>query len=210
MTYDPVAERMKQYALDYDLPAIAPAKAGQSSRLLILACSDTKAAGEGLAAKDRYNGPLWQTLRTVDPHGDLASVMFLSARYGLCRSTKILPEYNQRLTLGSAEIMKERGLCGWYPYRAELPRTASGLENWVGGREPLTTAALEVCGALREVAGGKFTEVAVCGGKTYIDLGLSLVSELHAVDWLDDQGSVTVINDQIGYMRTQLRDWLKR
>ena len=71
-----IAEPIRQDTLDLEPepprpPCLIP------PRLLILACSATKAAGEGLAARDRYQGPLWQTLRTADPDGSKAFVYFL-------------------------------------------------------------------------------------------------------------------------------------
>ena len=39
-----------------------------SRRLLILSCSMTKRPGpKWMPARDRYDGPLWRTLRHVDP-----------------------------------------------------------------------------------------------------------------------------------------------
>ena len=35
-----------------------------------------------MPARDRYDGPLWRTLRHVDRDGSKAKVAFLSARYG--------------------------------------------------------------------------------------------------------------------------------
>ena len=50
-----------------------------SQRLLILACSTTKRDGPAtMLAIERYDGPLWRTLRAVDPHGEKAQVAFLS------------------------------------------------------------------------------------------------------------------------------------
>jgi hypothetical protein len=35
-----------------------------------------------MPARERYDGPLWRTLRAADPDGSRAKVAFLSARYG--------------------------------------------------------------------------------------------------------------------------------
>jgi hypothetical protein len=57
-------------------------------RLLIMACSATKRHDAGdMPAIDRYIGPLWQTLRSVDPTGKLAKVAFLSAKFGFRRAS---------------------------------------------------------------------------------------------------------------------------
>ena len=76
-----IAELVRQDVLDIDPepprpPCLIP------PRLLILACSATKAVGEGLVARNRYQGPLWQTLRAADPDGSKAFVCFLSAHLG--------------------------------------------------------------------------------------------------------------------------------
>jgi len=85
-----IAELVRQDVLDLDPepprpPCLIP------PRLLILACSAAKAAGEGLAARDRYQGPLWQTLRATDPDGSKAFVCFLSAKFGLGDARMLLP-----------------------------------------------------------------------------------------------------------------------
>lgn len=50
-------------------------------RLVILACSATKRPDPGyIPARERYDGPLWRTLRAVDPDGRRAEAAFLSAR----------------------------------------------------------------------------------------------------------------------------------
>lgn len=44
-------------------------------RLLILACSATKRGPPmRIPARDRYDGPLWRTLRAADPDGCKAKV----------------------------------------------------------------------------------------------------------------------------------------
>src|SRR3546814_11987320 len=52
-------------------------------RLLILACSATKRSRPGwIPAVDRYDGPLWQTLRAIGPDRQDPKVAVLSTRYG--------------------------------------------------------------------------------------------------------------------------------
>jgi hypothetical protein len=54
-----------------------------SSRLLILACSATKRDGPAyMPAIERYDGPLWKTLRAADLRSEKAIVAFLSAHLG--------------------------------------------------------------------------------------------------------------------------------
>ena len=89
-------------------------------RLLILACSATKAVGEGLRARDRYQGPLWQTLCAADPDGGKAFVCFLSAQFGLGDARDLLPHYDRVLTDADAERMVGHT---WVCY-PELPQSS--------------------------------------------------------------------------------------
>lgn len=75
-------------------------------RLLILACSATKRRAPGLMpARERYDGPLWRTLRAADPDSVKASVAFFSAKYGFgCAATPIA-DYEARLTQADAQTM---------------------------------------------------------------------------------------------------------
>src|SRR3954466_6989386 len=78
-------------------------------RLLVLACSASKKEGpEWLEAINRYNGPLWQTLRSCELPSNLA-VMALSARYGLFRSSVAIERYDHRVTpeLSAAAVSGE-------------------------------------------------------------------------------------------------------
>ena len=117
MTHATLCELMRQHELDFTAPADrAPAARPLARpRLLILACSSSKAEGEDLSARDRYTGPLWQTLKAADPDGSLAHVAFLSARYGFGHSRDPLPHYNTLLTAKTADTMIQRGLAGYYP-----------------------------------------------------------------------------------------------
>lgn len=79
-----------------------------ASKLIIIACSGTKRADAGtLPAIDRYNGPMWQTLRaSLARHpaaaqalasGDLA-IRVVSGLYGLISADTPMPDYDQRIT----------------------------------------------------------------------------------------------------------------
>ena len=60
MTHATLCELMRQHELDFTAPADrAPAARPLARpRLLILACSSSKAEGEDLSARDRYTGDL--------------------------------------------------------------------------------------------------------------------------------------------------------
>lgn len=195
-----LSQQLRQYDLDFtpDLPAPRPSL---PPRLLILACSATKSPGEGLTARDRYNGPLWQTLKATDPDSRMAAVAYLSAKYGLGDARTPLPDYNSLLTRQAAASMIERGLCGFYPHsmgRAAPPER----------RDILQTGALAAC-RLQRAAGRPFQSVAICGGRHYVEVGTALVDEMRAHGFIATDAPVTVINDQIGFMRAKLRTWLQ-
>src|SRR3546814_17816515 len=79
-------------------------------RLLILACSATKRSRPGwIPAVDRYDGPLWQTLRAIGPDRQDTKVAVLSARYGFIDSRSPIENYDTRLTTALPERMIECG-----------------------------------------------------------------------------------------------------
>ena len=142
MTHATLSELMRQHELDFTAPAdCSPAARSLTRpRLLILACSSSKAEGEGLSARSRYTGPLWQTLKAADPDGSLAHVTFLSARYGFGHSGDPLPHYNTVLTAKAADTMIQRGLAGFYPNYDLTFRTQGARDRHLANREPLRTA----------------------------------------------------------------------
>lgn len=79
------------------------------SRLLILACSATKRNDAGhIPAIERYDGPLWRTLRHCDPEGRKARVGFLSARYGFRDACSPIENYDARMTAHVPEPLPGR------------------------------------------------------------------------------------------------------
>ncbi len=149
-------------------------------RLLILACSATKRHDPGLMpARMRYDGPLWRTLRAVDPHGQTASVAFLSAEFGLgCAATPI-PTYDTRLTPAGAPALIAR---------AALSSTAD---------------MRALC-----LAGLPYDEVALVGGRLYLQVMHAIAAELRARGAIASCARVIEINGPIGAMRARLRAWL--
>jgi hypothetical protein len=81
-----------------------------SKRLLILACSERKRAGnELLPAVDRYNGPSWQLVRNFLQTQPLFAadldLYVLSAAFGLIPATQSIPLYDQLMSpIRAAEL----------------------------------------------------------------------------------------------------------
>ncbi len=164
-----------------------------SARLLILACSATKSKEAGhIPAIERYQGPLWQTLRVVDPAGKLAFASVLSARVGWKPADEPIEEYEQRLTEDRKRELLEGGLATGWPQ----------IKKAIGG----TNAAHWLAAHTRNV--GKFTEVCIVGGKEYVELAQAYCAEAVERGYLAAGAKITVINDQIGNMRKQLKAWL--
>lgn len=151
-------------------------------RLLILACSATKRRAPGLMpARERYDGPLWRTLRAADPDGVKATVAFLSAKYGFgCAATPIA-YYEARLTHADAQNMI-----------AALSRT------------PVANAI----GALADAGGAPFEEVALAGGRLYLSVLRALTGAAQADGAVSRRARIVTINAPIGIMRAELRAWL--
>ncbi len=73
------------------------------ARLLILACSATKRHDpERIPAIERYDGPLWRTLRAANPVGRLARASILSARLGFREASTPIADDDARLTAAPA------------------------------------------------------------------------------------------------------------
>jgi hypothetical protein len=163
----------------------------------MMACSSKKTMTEGkVPALQRYDGPLWQTLRAANPNNNKAFVTFLSAKFGFHDALYTLPIYDMRLTPSSAQQMIQRGIeLPWPPPQTKKP----GLP----GETP------------RQAVGGEcehgkcaFDHVALCGGELYIKVMHAFVKELQEIGYIRRDARVMVINDSIGKMRQQLRSWL--
>lgn len=210
MQQQAVSNLLRQEVFDFLLPDMpVMAKATVKPRLVIMACSATKVAGDGLTAMQRYDGPVWQTLRSADPERQSAVVMVLSARFGLRDAQSLIPDYNTVLTAKSADAMIERGLCGYYPAYDMSFRTEASLLRHLAKRDALSTPAGELVRALRK-SPKPIEEIAIVGGKHYVRVAQALVDEMKREGFIDASVEVTVINDQIGYMRAQLKRWIAR
>ena len=165
-------------------------------RLLILACSATKSEEAGrVPAFLRYQGPLWQTLRTVDAQD--VTTCFLSAKFGFNTSTYPLPAYDARMTKEhAAEMIRLGTVEGTWP--RTKPGTLPGFH------------ALAVISGITHHGDRPITEICICGGELYLQVMRAFIEEFKAHGELAQDIKVVEINGGIGEMRHDLRAWLEK
>lgn len=169
-----------------------------SSRLLILACSATKRDGpEYMPVIDRYDGPLWRTLRSVDPRGEKAAVAFLSAHLGFRAADTPIEMYHARMTEQMAAAMMAGDLGTRWPRPRILRRVMPS-----GAHPGMHMATLTRNGRY------PFSEVALVGGHLYLDVMRHLVDLFRIRGSVVGDVQITEINGPIGTMRRDLRLWL--
>jgi hypothetical protein len=168
------------------------------NRLLIMSCSQTKIKDPStrIAAKDRYDGPLWKTLRATDPEGRMAKVAFLSALEGFGDARWPVDQYDKRMTPELAERMVAEGIGGRWPKLK--PGVAGGM-----------TAAAHMA-SMSDWGKKPFAEVCMVGGHLYLTVMRKFVSQFIGSGFITSDASVVEINGQIGYMRRDLAAWLRR
>lgn len=209
MSRPTLAELLRQDALDLFAPP-PPPPCLIPPRLLILACSAAKATAPGLAARDRYQGPLWQTLRAADPDGSRAFVCFLSAKFGLGDARAELEHYDRVLTDADADRMVEAGACEPYPLRPPVRhKTKAGQERAMLAQQGERLSPNGALIRLVRELGRPIREVAICGGHRYVRVASSWLPDCRNMGLVARSAPVTVINDQIGHMRAQLRAWIE-
>ena len=169
-----------------------------SRRLLILSCSMTKHDGpQYMPARDRYDGPLWRTLRHVDPDEQKAQVAFLSAEYGFRDARTTIENYDRRMTPEIAAAMKAGGLgTRWPP-----PKTQRRVMP--SGEHPGMHIA-----SMTEHGRKPFLEVCLVGGALYLDVMQHFVELFQEDGFVTGSAPVTEICAPIGIMRQQMRIWL--
>jgi len=188
-----------QTEIDFSPAVLAPV-AVPARRLVILGCSATKTDAPGyVPAIERYNGPLWQTLRTVDPDGKRAARAFLSAEYGFGDADLTsIKDYNTRMTPERARHMIAGGLDTRWP----RPPNRKSADSW--GMH----AACTVDGMSRHRK-APFDDVALVGGELYLEVMRAFLALFVEAGHVKADARVTEINAPIGYMRQQLRAWLE-
>ena len=170
----------------------------RTHRLLILACSATKREDGGyMPAIDRYDGPLWQTVRSHAGDRKMLKVAVLSARYGFIDSRSPVQNYDSRLTTDLADRMIAGGLATRWP-RPPSPRKPDNYGN---------SAACEMA-SLTEHGDRPFADIAIAGGHIYIKVMRSFDAAFRDRGYLAPHASVTEINAPIGIMRQLLGSWL--
>ena len=170
-----------------------------SSRLLILACSATKRDGpEYMPARERYDGPLWRTLRSADPHGEKAKVAFLSAHLGFRAADWPIEMYDARMTEQMAAAMKAGDL------GTRWPRPKTRRRVMPSGEHP-GMHIHHLCGGAEHRIFRDFSRV---GAHLYLDVMRHLLSLFRIRGYVADDARITEINGPIGLMRRDLRRWL--
>jgi len=206
-----IAELIRQDVLDlHPEPPRPPCPI--PPRLLILACSATKAAGEGLTARDRYQGPLWQTLRAADPDSSKAFVCFLSAKFGLGDARDLLPHYDRVLTDADTDRMVEGHTWRCYPELPQSSRMTVAAKLRAANRDGLRRSPSGVLTLLARELGQPFRDVAICGGHRYVRVASSWLADFRVMRQLAPNTpiTITIINGPIGVMRARLRAWVAR
>ncbi len=169
-----------------------------SRRLLILSCSMTKHDGpQYMPARDRYDGPLWRTLRHVDPDEQKAQVAFLSAEYGFREARTTIENYDRRMTPEIAAAMKAGGL------GTRWPRPKTQRRAMPSGKHPGMHIA-----SMTERGRKPFVEVCLVGGALYLDVMQHFVDLFQEDGFVTGSAPVTEICAPIGLMRQQMRIWL--
>ncbi len=74
--------------------------------LIIMSCSRTKKNLENVPAMDLYDGQAYRVIKKSAPEN--VEILIISAKYGLIRSTDVISQYEQLMTVSRAvEIRKE-------------------------------------------------------------------------------------------------------
>ena len=171
-----------------------------SSRLVILACSARKRPDAAyLPAIERYDGPLWKTLRAADPTGAKAKVAFLSARLGFRRAGTPIEVYDARMTEEIAGRMKAGGLGMRWPQATTCRRAMP-----IGEHAGMHIASLSDFGRR------PFSDVMLVGGRLYLDVMRHFIGLFQAGGHVTASARIAEINGSIGLMRRELRLWIDR
>ena len=168
--------------------------------MLILACSVTKRGRpRRIPARDRYDGPLWRSLRAADPDGCKAQVAFLSARFGFRGADTPIEHYDARLTADLAQRMIAGGMT------TRWPRPPSSSKPDTYGMHPGAEIA-----SLSLTRQGRvpYDDVALVGGRLYLEVMRSFVAGFQRMGCVRLDARITEIAAPIGIMRQRMTVWL--
>lgn len=169
-----------------------------SNKLLILVCSATKKDGpKFMPAIERYDGPLWRTLRVVNPTGEKAQVAFLSAHLGFRASGTPIEKYDTPMTPQIGATMTAGDLGTLWPRQKTKKRVMPSGEH--PGMHIASMTAL---------GGYPFIDVALAGGHLYIAVMQQLLALFQKSGYVHANATIIGINGSIGEMRRELRQWL--
>ncbi len=171
---------------------------------------------KGLAARDRYQGPLWQTLRAADPDGVRAFVCFLSARSGLGDARDLLPRCDRVLTDADAGRMVSAATWTCYPELPQSSRMTMAAKLRVAHQHGPLRSRSGVLTRLARELGQPFRAVVICGGHRCVRVASSWLPDFRAMRQLAADAPVTSakpevcasVNGPIGIMRAKLRAWI--
>lgn len=151
-----------------------------------------------MPAIERYDGPLWQTVRSLPIDRAVTKIAVLSAHYGFIDSRSPIQNYDRRLTHDLADRMIDGGLTTRWP-RPPLPRKPDNYGNHAG---------CEIA-SLTEHGDRPFTAVAIVGGHIYIRVMKSFVTAFRERGYVCAAAAIHEINAPIGIMRRAMREWLE-
>jgi hypothetical protein len=148
-------------------------------------------------ARERYDGPLWQTLRAADPDERLARVGFVSARLGFRHADYPIESYDARMTREIADAMIADGI------GTRWPRPPRGAKHVNYGIHPGCQIASRV-----ESRDERFLDVPLVSGHLYLDVMRSFVTGFQDLGFVTRDARITEVSSTIGFMRQGLRRWL--
>jgi hypothetical protein len=75
---------------------------------LIIPCENNKLGGKGIEAYEMYSGYMMEVMRQFSKEDVLSKfdVFFLSARYGLIKSTTLIDDYDTRMSKKECEQLE--------------------------------------------------------------------------------------------------------
>ena len=131
--------------------------------------------------RDRYGGPLWQTLRASDPDGGKAFVCFLSAQFGLGDARDLLPHYDRVLTDADADRMAGSGTWACYPELSQSSRMSMAAKLRAARQHGPLRSPSGVLTLLARELGQPFRAVAICGGHRYVRVASSWLPDFRVM-----------------------------